>query len=118
MNTTDLFIIGAFIALLFFENSRFAATIILIFNAIYFNFIINAEWDYYYLYSATLDTSVGVILYGRYRAVAILSFSLIIINYVGYFLSINYHDPYIYDNIYLTIILLQVLVLLSQKTHL
>jgi hypothetical protein len=112
MNTTDVFIIGAFIALLFFEQSRVAAIIILIFNVIYFNFVIDAEWDCYYLYSAALDTAIGVILYSRYRVVAILSFSLIIVNYIGYLLSLNYYESTIYDNIYLTIIALQIIMLI------
>jgi len=103
--------IGAFIALLIPSQSRPAALTILFFNAIYFSFIIDLAWDDYYLYSATLNTILGVTLYKRYRVVAILSFSLIIVNYIGYLLAFNYYDPTIYDNICLIIILLQIIML-------
>ena len=112
MNTVDVFIIGAFTALLFPEQSRFAAKIILLFYLVYFIFVIDADWDNYYLYSATLDTIIGVMLYRRYRVVAILSFSLIIVNYIGYLLSLNYYEPTIYDSMYLIITLLQIIMLI------
>jgi hypothetical protein len=111
MNTIDLFIIGAFIALLIPSQSRLAAKFILISYAIYFNFIIDLAWDDYYLYSATLNTILGVTLYRQYRVVAILSFSLIIANYIGYLLCLNRYEPTIYDNICLIIILLQIIML-------
>lgn len=111
MNSIDVFIIGAFIALLIPAQSRLAALVILAFNIIYFNFIIDLAWDDYYLYSATLNTILGVTLYKKYRVVAILSFSLIIVNYIGYLLSYNYYEPTIYDIMCLIIILLQIIML-------
>jgi len=107
----DKSIIGAFIALLFFEESRRAAFIILIFNIIYYNFIINMDWDSYYVYAASLNTLLGVILYSKNRVVAILSFLLILANYIGYFLSFYRYDSAIYVNICLTIIFLQIIML-------
>ncbi len=111
MDIIDTLIIGAFIALLYPEQSRFAAKHILILNYFYFSFMFNADWDVYYLYSATLCTILGVSLYKRYRVVAILSFLLIPVNYIGYLLSFNYYEPTIYDNICLIIILLQIIML-------
>jgi hypothetical protein len=112
MSTLDQLIIGAFIALLFFNQSRRAAFIILIFNVVYYNFIIDMAWDSYYLYSAALNTVLGVALYSKYRVVAILSFSLILANYIGYLLSFYRYEPTVYDNICLTIIALQIIMLI------
>lgn len=111
MSILDKLIIGAFIALLFFCESRRAAFIILIFNIIYYNFIINMDWDSYYVYAASLNTLLGVILYSKNRVVAILSFSLILANYIGYYLSFYRYDSIIYVNICLTIIFLQIIML-------
>jgi hypothetical protein len=108
----DKLIIGAFIALLFFGESRRAAFIILVFNIIYYNFIINMDWDSYYVYAASLNTVLGVILYSKYRVVAILSFSLILVNYTGYLLSFYRYETAVYDNICLTIIALQIIMLI------
>ena len=69
-------------------------------------------WDSYYLYSAALNTVLGVILYSKYRVVAILSFSLILANYIGYLLSFYRYEPTVYDNICLTIIALQIIMLI------
>lgn len=114
MTFWQFYFIGAFIALLLPKQSRFAAFVILVFNAIYFNYIISLDWTKYYLYSATLNTILGVILFKRYKLVATLSFLLIPINFIGYMLCLNYYDPYIYDNMCLIIILLQIIILTSR----
>ena len=103
--------IGAFIALLFPKQSRVAAVVTLAFNAIYFTFIIDLDWTQYYLYSATLNTMLGVILFRWYRVVATLSFLLIPVNIIGYLLCKYYYEPTIYDNMCLIIILLQIITL-------
>ena len=111
VNTYQLVFIGAFIALLLPKETRFAAVAILAFNAVYFSFIIDKEWTSYYHWSATINTLLGIILYFKYRAVAILSFLLIPINIIGYLLCKNYYDPFIYDNMCFIVILLQILLL-------
>ena len=114
MTAYQLIIIWAFVALLIPHKTRFAAVVMLSFNFVYFQFISSLQWTEYYHYSATLPALVGVLLYRQYKLVSILSFLLIPTNIIGYLLCKNYYEPYIYDNICLTIILLQVLVLLSR----
>ena len=114
MTLYQLIIIWVFVALLIPPKTRVAALVILAFNFVYFQFVLNLEWTEYYHYSATLAAVVGVILYRRYRLVSLLSFLLIPANIIGYLLCKNYFDPYIYDNMCLTIILLQIIVLLSR----
>lgn len=111
MSITDGLIIGAFFALLIPEQSRIAANVILLFNFVYFLFVIDLDWNYYYIASATLNTAIGVILFSRYRVVSILSFLLIPTNFIGYTMYKYYYEPTIYDNICLTIIILQILML-------
>jgi hypothetical protein len=102
------------VALLIPPQTRMAAFVMLAFNFIYFQFVLNLDWTEYYHYSATLCATIGVILYRKYKLVALLSFLLIPVNIIGYLLCKNYFDPYIYDNMCLTITLLQVVVLLSR----
>ena len=114
MTEYQIIIIWAFLALLIPHKTRFAAVVMLSFNFIYFEFVSNLGWENYYHYSATISALVGVILYRQYMLVSLLSFLLIPTSIIGYLLCKNYYEPYIYDNICLTIILLQVLVLLSR----
>ena len=111
MSITEVLIIGAFLALLIPEQSRVAANVMLIFNLVYFLFVIDLDWNYYYITSATLNTVIGFILFSRYRIVAILSFLLIPVNFIGYTMYKYYYEPTIYDNICLTIIILQIVML-------
>lgn len=111
MTFWQLYFIGAFIALLIPRQSRLAAFIILSFSVIHFNFIVPLDWTEYYLYSATLNTVLGVILFRWYKLVATLSFLLIPVNILGYLLCKNYYEPTIYDNMCLIIILLQIIML-------
>jgi len=111
MNIIQCVFIVAFVVLLIPERSRLAAIVILVFNLIYFQFILPLDWEVYYHFSATLNTLLGVILYYRYKSVAILSFLLIPINVIGYLLCKNYYDPFIYDNMCFVVIALQIILL-------
>jgi len=110
----DLIIIGAFIALSFKKESSFAAKVILALNAVYFSFVINMAWDDYYLYTATINTAAGVIIFNKYKLVAILFFLLIPVNILGYLLCDNNYEPNIYNNFCIAITLLQIIVLSSR----
>tara|TARA_R110001632_G_scaffold216657_1_gene344979 strand:+ start:769 stop:1227 length:459 start_codon:yes stop_codon:yes gene_type:complete len=110
----DLIIIGAFIALSFKKESSFAAKVILALNAVYFSFVINMDWDDYYLYTATINTVVGVIIFNKYKLVAILFFLLIPVNILGYLLCDNNYEPNTYNNFCIAITLLQIIVLSSR----
>ena len=115
MNTYQFIFIGAFIALSIPKKTRAASILILFFNLFYFLFIIDVSWKYYYLYSATLNTVLGVTLYFlSYKVVGLLSFLLIPVNILGYVLCKNYQEPYLYDNMCAIIILLQILSLIAR----
>lgn len=114
MTGWQLISIGVFIALMLNKQSRYAAMVMLVFNLIYFTFIIDLHWSVYYHWSATLNTVLALTIYSRYKAVAILSFLLIPINVLGYELCKNYYEPDIYDNICMLIILLQIIILISR----
>ncbi|MAO21779.1 MAG: hypothetical protein CMJ25_13610 [Phycisphaerae bacterium] len=112
MNTYQVLFIGAFFALTIPKQTRFASSIIIFFNVVYFLFVIDLDWVEYYLYSATLNAVLGVILFFfNCRLVGLLSFFLIPANILGYVLCKNYYDPFVYDTMCAIIILLQILVL-------
>jgi len=116
VNNGHYILIGLFIALLFFKPSRSAAKVILVGYLIYLIFILPIDGPYYYKLAALLNMIIGFILYKEYRIVALLSFSLILVNSVGLVLYNNYYEPTIYDNLSLLIIALQILILIARVT--
>ncbi len=111
MNISDYINIGLFAVLLKFKTVRYAAATIIIGYAIYFTCITPLSDDYYYHGTALLNLIIGCILFPRYKLVALLSFSLIVINNVGLVLYDTGQDPTLYNNLSMLVIQMQILLL-------
>ncbi len=64
--------------------------------------------------SSLLNFIVGIILQRDYKAAAICSFSLPVVNIFGYWLYEKGYDPVIYDNICAAILIIQISSLLPK----
>lgn len=82
--------------------------------SVYSVFIIPLQDIYYYSCAATLTFIVGLILQRYYFVAAICSYSLVLVNIVGYWLYENYYEPALYDNISAIILLIQLSSLLPK----
>jgi hypothetical protein len=82
-----------------------------------FQLINPVEHRYYYHFCALLNLVIGSLIINRHFVVGCLSFSLIPVNWFGFFLFTKYYEPTIYDNISLSIILLQLLTLTIRSLH-
>ncbi len=111
MNSIDWIVIGFFSALLLFKTAKYAAVRILGGYALYFAVIVPLPGEYYYHVTALLNLIIGCILFSRYKSVAILSFSLILVNSIGLLLFGFGYAPTLYNSLSLIIILLQILLL-------
>lgn len=67
--------------------------------------------NYFYHMTALLNTCVAYIVYGKYRAFALLSFASIPVCFIGRVMYVNYYSPVLYDTLAVTITILQVLLL-------
>lgn len=111
MNLSNFIFAGLFSVLLSFKQTRLASAVILLGYLIYYFSIVDLPGEYYYHSSALLNTVIGVILIKKYPAVAILSFSLILINLIGFVLYDNFYDPSVYNKLSSFAIFLQIIML-------
>jgi len=82
--------------------------------SVYSVFIIPLPDIYYYSCTATITFIVGLILQRHYFVAAICSYSLVLVNVLGYWLYENMYDPLLYDNIYAIILIIQAASLLPR----
>ncbi len=97
------------------KDSQFSAVVLIVAYLFYQAFIVSASDINYYLYTAFLNLSVGVILQKRNPYAAICSYSLTLCSVGGFFLWYNYYDPDVYDNISLLILILQMITILPTR---
>jgi hypothetical protein len=84
---------------------------------VYDNLILPLDGFNYYHFCALLNLGIGLLIINKHFIVGLFSFSLIPVNLVGYFLFMKYYDPVIYDNIALSIISMQILILTIRSLH-
>ena len=114
MSAYQYMIIFCYALLLISSPSRRGAVIILSAFLLYYLLVNPLEWKYYYAATALINTVAGFLLCKKYLAASICSFSLILINAYGYMLCYNYQPPDNYDNISLTILIIQLITMLPK----
>lgn len=111
MNISDYINVGLFSVLLGFKTARYAAASILIGYALYHAAVVPLPGEYYYHVTALLNLIIGCVLFPKYKLVAILSFSLIIVCNLGYMLYESGFEPTLYNDLSLVIIITQIILL-------
>lgn len=111
MNISDWINIGLFVVLLKFKTLRYAAVTIITGYLLYFTAVEPLSGEYYYHGTALLNLIIGIVLFPRYKLVALLSFSLILVNNIGFVLYETGYEPALYNDLSLCIILTQILLL-------
>jgi len=96
------------VGLCFRKASFWGAFTLYILYAIYFLIVIPLPGELYYSFTAAIALSAGLLLHRHYFVSAICSYSLVLVNVLGYWLYENMYDPFIYDNIYQIILIIQV----------
>lgn len=91
------------------------AFVLLIAYCIYAPLIIPMQAIYYYSCATLLALIVGLVLHDRYIVAAICSYSLTMVNVLGFFLWFNYYDPTLYDNMSAIILIIQAVSLLPRE---
>ena len=81
-------LLAGFACLLFNKNTRFASGVFLLGWIIYFITTFGAEYEFYFLASATIETVIAVTLNNRYRLVSYLGYSLLLLNIIGLLLHV------------------------------
>ena len=117
MNSWHYLFIVLFSLLAISKDTRKACLVFLVSYFLYKYLILPVSGFYYYHLCALLNLIVGLVIIKRNFVVGCLSFSLIPANLLGFFLFMKYYEPTIYDNIALTIILLQLLTLSMRSLH-
>lgn len=90
------------------------AFVILIAFCIYSPLIIPMPAMYYYSCAGLLNLIVGLVLQKDYNSTAMCSYSLVVVNLVGYFIYEKGYDPVLYDNISAIILIIQLSSLLPK----
>ena len=117
MNPLHYAFIACFALLAINKGTRKACMVYLVSYFIYSNLIFPMTGFYYYHFCALLSLVTGLIIINKHFIVGCLSLFLIPTNLIGYFLFYKYYEPTIYDNIALTIILMQLLTLTIRAIH-
>ena len=92
-------LLAGFVCLLFNRNTRFPASVFLLGWIVYFATTFGAEYEFYFLASATIETVIAVILNAKYRLVSWFGYSLLLLNIVGLIFHIN-NIKFYYDFAY------------------
>jgi hypothetical protein len=95
------------------KNTKFASSVFLLGWAFYLLIIIGIEYNYYFLASATIETSIAVILNKRYRLISYISYCLLLLNIAGLVMHIN-DVKFYYDFTYAVLSVSQFLLLLAR----
>ena len=102
-----------FVGLYFNHKTKFAAETFLFGWAVYLLMVFGIGFKYYFLLSAAIELAIAYRLNYKYRAVAYVSYSLILVNIAGLILHINGVKSY-YDDIYAVLSITQFALLLSR----
>ena len=113
----DWLIMAAFAILAINKEVRNACGTFLFAFLIYWVLIFPENGGVYYHLAAWLNLGIGLAVINRHFVVGCLSFALIPTNLLGYLLYYKYYESTFYDNIALTIILLQILTLTIRSLH-
>lgn len=113
----DWLIMLSFALLAINKEVRSACLNFLFAYLVYFALIFPESGFVYYHLAAALNLCLGIVIIQRHFVVGVLVFALIPTNIIGYLLFINDYQPPFYDNIALTIILLQILTLTIRSLH-
>ena len=105
-------LLAGFACLLLSERTRLAACVFLAGWAIYSLLVFDAPVYVYYVAVGTIEATMAYILNKRFRVVAYLGYSLIIVNIYGLLLYKNGISPLSYDVIYALISITQFMFLL------
>ena len=105
---------AGFVCLLFLKSTRFPASVFLAGWIVYVLSTINASTAFYYVSAGSIEVAIGYTLNRRYRIVALLGYSLIIVNIYGLLLYKNGIGPITYDVAYAVISVTQFLLLLAR----
>ena len=117
MNILHYLFIALFVLLAINEDTRRACAVFLVSYFVYDSFILPTDGFSYYHLCALLNLIIGLLIINKHFIVGCLSFLLIPANYIGYFLFVKYYEPTIYDNISLSIISMQILMLTVRSLH-
>jgi len=117
MNILHYLFIALFFLLAINEDTRKACIVFLVSYLIYDNYILPKDGFSYYHLCALLNLFIGLYIINKHFVVGCLSFLLIPTNLIGYFLFVKYYEPTIYDNISLSIISVQILILTVRSLH-
>ena len=96
------------------KASFYGAFVILTAFCIYSPLIIPMPAMYYYSCAGLLNLIVGLILQKDYTTTATCSYSLVVVNLIGYFIYEKGYDPVLYDNISAIILIIQLSSLLPK----
>ena len=117
ISALDWLIMAAFAILAIDKEVRSACFTFLFAFLVYWVLVVPESGSIYYHLAAWLNLGIGLAIINKHFVVGCLSFSLIPANLLGYFLYYKYYESTIYDNIALTIILLQILTLTIRSLH-
>ena len=117
MSHVHYIFIVLFLFLTISKDTRKAALVFLASYFIYQNLIIPSENLMYYRLCALLSLCIGLLLIKSNFIVGCLSLFLIPTNLIGYFLYVKYYEPVFYDNMALTIVFLQIIILIIRSLH-
>jgi len=121
----DWFVLVFFFVLCFSHNHKVIGRVSFVFCAIYILFVDGLDGfaglnglsgDYFFHMTALLNTCVAYVVYGKYRAFALLSFAFIPLCIIGFKLYDNYYSSVLYDTLAIIITMLQVLLLGARVT--
>jgi len=114
MNSYQWIMFFIIFLLLFNKASFFDALILLTAYLFYEFFIVDLHANRYYLLSSMLNLIVGLSFYSRNKYAAICAYALVCCNMLGYLMWWQYYSPYLYDNIFLLILALQIIFILPK----
>ena len=100
-----------FICLVFNKSTRFASLVFLCSYVFYYSLILDLSGNSYYHACAAMELVKGYVLNGRYLAISLLSYSLILINFIGFIMFEFYIEPLVYDIVCAIVLTLQILIL-------
>ncbi len=103
--------IGMLFLLAFNKETRFASFVFLASFFVYWLFVLDLSGEYYYSAAALVELARGYALNKRYRVVAYLAYSLILINFFGWVLYESGEDPIVYDIICAIVLITQIMLL-------
>ena len=114
MNYAQWIIYLVIVLLLFIRASKYDAFVLFVAFSVYQVFIIPVSDIYYYSCTSLLNLCVGIVLHHRNRLAALCSYSLVLLNLIGFWMWYAMFNPTVYDNISLFILTIQLFAIIPK----